>query len=121
MLQTTSKDGMHIRANYDDIQDYLDNKQQRVKYPDRDALRIRNSHQLSNLLDGDGMGFWDLEKMQMKKIQAQEEENIIVQESMESDTPVTHVEALNKKTNNFLRVHKHYVKHTKKMPVKHGK
>ncbi len=62
MLPKTSKDGMHIRANYDDIQDYLDNKQQRVKYPDRDALRIRNSHQLSNLLDGDGMGFLDLEK-----------------------------------------------------------
>ena len=62
MLPKTSKDGMRIRANYDDIQDYLDNKQQRVKYPNRDATRIHNSHELSNLLDGEGMGFLDLEK-----------------------------------------------------------
>ena len=34
----------------------------------------------------------------MKKMKAQEEENIIVKESMESDTPVTHVKALHKKT-----------------------
>ena len=53
---------MHIRSSYDDIQDYLNNKQQRVKYPNRDATRIRNSHEMSNLLDGEGMGFLDLEK-----------------------------------------------------------
>ena len=53
---------MHIRANQDDIQDYLDNKQQRGKYPNRDATRIRNSHEMSNLLDGEGMFFLDFEK-----------------------------------------------------------
>ena len=67
MLTQISKDGMRIRPNFEEIQDYLDNKQQTVKYPNRDALRIRNSHQLSGLLDGDGMGFLDLEKMQLKK------------------------------------------------------
>ena len=99
MLSKTSKDGMHIRATYEDIQDYLDNKQQRVKYPDRRATRIRNSHEMSNLLDGEGMGFLDLEKMQMKTMLAQEEQNIIRRESIVSDTPVTHTKALNKKTN----------------------
>ncbi len=62
MLSKNSKDGMHIRSSYEDIQDYLDNKQQRVKYPNRDATRIRNSHEMSNLLDGEGLGFMDLEK-----------------------------------------------------------
>ncbi len=66
MLPKTSKDGMRIRPNFEEIHDYLDNEQHTVRYPNRDALRIRNSHQLSNLLDGEGMGFFDLEKMLMK-------------------------------------------------------
>ncbi len=33
--------------------------------------------------------------MQMQKMKAQEEETIIVKEAMASDTPVTHVKALN--------------------------
>lgn len=97
MLSKTSKDGMHIRATYEDIQDYLNNKQQRLKYPDRTATRIRNSHEMSNLLDGEGMGFIDLEKKQLKMMLAQEEQNIIRRESMASDTPVTNTKALNKK------------------------
>ncbi len=98
MLAKTSKDGMRIRPNFEEIQDYLDNKQQTVKYPNRDALRIRNSHQLSNLLDGDGMGFLDLEKIQMKQMKAQEEEHIIVKEAMKSNTPLTHVKAVSTQT-----------------------
>ena len=98
MLAKTSKDGMRIRPNFEEIQDYLDNKQQTVTYPNRDALRIRNSHQLSNLLDGDGMGFLDLEAMQMKTMNAQEEENIIVKEAMKSNTPVAHIKAMSTQT-----------------------
>ncbi len=78
MLPNTSKAGMHIRSTYDAIQDYLQKKQQRIQFPDRTATRIRTSHEMSNLLDGEGMGFLDLEKMQMRTMLAQEEQKLFV-------------------------------------------
>ena len=48
--------GLKKRQSYDEIVDYLINKQEKIKYPNRLAKQLRNSNQLSNLLDGDGQG-----------------------------------------------------------------
>ena len=58
--------GLKKRPEYDDIVDYLNNKLPRIKYPDRFATFLRNTNQLSNLLDGDGYSMFDLEMSQQK-------------------------------------------------------
>ena len=64
-------DGLRKRDTYNEIIDYLENRQEKIRYPNRMAKFIRNSPQLSNLLDGEGMGVAQLEeqqKNQMKEI-----------------------------------------------------
>ena len=55
-------EGMKRRETYDEVVDYIQNKQEQIKYPNRLAKQIRNSPQLSNLLDGDGYGLEGMEK-----------------------------------------------------------
>ena len=58
--------GLKKRPEYEDIVDYLNNKLPKIKYPDRQATFLRNSNQLSNMLDGDGYSLFDLELQQQK-------------------------------------------------------
>ena len=60
--------GLKKRPDYDEIQDYLNNKQPKLKYPDRLATFIRRTNQMSNLLDGDGYSLIDLEMLQQQNI-----------------------------------------------------
>ena len=55
-------EGMKRRETYDEVVDYIQNKQEKIKYPNRLAKQIRNSPQLSNLLDGEGYGLESMEK-----------------------------------------------------------
>jgi hypothetical protein len=50
-------DGLKKKDTYDSLVEYLDGGQERVKYPDRLASQLRNSHEMSNLLDGEGLGW----------------------------------------------------------------
>ena len=59
---------MKKRPDYDEIQDYLNNKQPKLKYPDRLATFIRRTNQMSNLLDGEGYSLFDLEMQQQKNM-----------------------------------------------------
>lgn len=61
-------DGLKKRETYDEIVDYIQNKQDTIKYPDRTAKQIRNSPQISNLLDGDGDGYLEMENNEKKKM-----------------------------------------------------
>ena len=56
--------GLKKRQTYDDIVDYVLNKQEKIKYPNRLAKQLRNSNQLSNLLDGNGEGLINMELQQ---------------------------------------------------------
>ena len=54
--------GLKKRESYNEIVDYLENKQEKINYPNRFAKQIRNSPELSNLLDGEGIrskGDWE--------------------------------------------------------------
>ena len=61
--------GLRKRESYNEIVDYLENKQEKISYPNRFAKQIRNSPELSNLLDGEGMGQVEMEEQQMKAME----------------------------------------------------
>ena len=64
--------GLKKRQSYDEIVDYLNNKQEKIKFPNRAAKALRNSNQLSNLLDGDGEGLINMELQQQNIIKEQQ-------------------------------------------------
>ena len=65
--------GLKQRQSYDEIVDYLNNKQEKIKFPIRLAKSLRNSNQLSNLLDGDGEGLINMELQQQNIIKEQQQ------------------------------------------------
>jgi hypothetical protein len=74
-----SYQGLRKKESYDEIVDYLENKQEKIKYPNRLATQLRNSPQLSNLLDGAGEGEVEMEKQQMNKIKHEQAEHAVQQ------------------------------------------
>ena len=58
-------DGLRKRDTYDEIIDYLQNKQEKISYPNRFAKQLRNTPQLSNLLDGEGFSINDINEQQL--------------------------------------------------------
>ena len=71
--------GLRKRESYNEIVDYLENKQEKINYPNRFAKQIRNSPQLSNLLDGEGMGAVEMEEQQMKAMEHEQAEQAVRQ------------------------------------------
>ena len=71
--------GLRKKESYDEIVDYLENKQERIKYPNRLAKQIRNSPQLSNLLDNGGEGLVEMEEQQQRKMQHEQAEQAVRQ------------------------------------------
>ena len=57
----------------------MENKQEKIKYPNRLATQLRNSPHLSNLLDGAGEGEVEMEKQQMNKIKHEQAEHAVQQ------------------------------------------
>ena len=70
--------GLKKRPDYDEIQDYLNNKQPKLKYPDRLATFIRRTNQMSNLLDGEGYSLFDLEMQQQKNMKTEQAKEIVL-------------------------------------------
>ena len=67
MRYANNYQGLKKRKEYDEIVDYLNNGLPQIKYPDRQATFLRNTNQMSNLLDGEGYSMFDLEMQQQKK------------------------------------------------------
>jgi len=61
-------EGLKKRETYDEIVEYIQNKQEKIKYPDRTAKQLRNSPKISNLLDGDGDGYLQTEQAEKTKM-----------------------------------------------------
>ena len=51
--------GLHKRDSYDGLIDYLENKQEKIKFPNREAKFVRDSPQYQQLLNE---GFVEVEK-----------------------------------------------------------
>jgi len=71
--------GLRKKESYDEIVDYLENKQERIKYPNRLAKQIRNSPQLSNLLDNGGEGLVEMEEQQQRAMRHEQAEQAVRQ------------------------------------------
>ena len=63
------------RKTYDELVDYLESGQEKIKYPDRFAKFLRESPQLSNLLDGEGIDYETVVDQQKKSLAYQEIQN----------------------------------------------
>ena len=70
-------EGLKKRETYDEIVEYLQYGQEIIKYPDRRAKQLRESPQLSNLLDGDGSGLMEMEEEQDMAMKNQQVERAI--------------------------------------------
>ena len=70
-------DGLRKKKTYDELIDYVMNKQEKIQYPDRTAKFLRNSPQLSNLLDSNGEGLLEMEEQQKRQMMEVEKEHII--------------------------------------------
>ena len=66
-------DGLRKKETYDELIDYVMNKQEKIKYPNRTAKFLRESPQLSNLLDGDGEGLLEMEGQKKGKCKKSKE------------------------------------------------
>ena len=70
------KYGLRKRPLFDQISNSF-NFKSKIKYPDRTSKFLRNSHELSNLLDGDGEGLFELEEQQRRQNREIEKQNMI--------------------------------------------
>ena len=66
-MYAINKQGLREKPNYDELINFLQNKQEKIVYPDRFAKRIRESPQLSNLLDGEGFDINDIKDQQIRQ------------------------------------------------------
>ena len=65
-IYAVNYDGLRKRDTYNELIDYIQFKPEKIIYPDRFAKRVRESPQISNLLDGEGLGKGDLEEHEKK-------------------------------------------------------
>ena len=90
--------GLRKRSDYDELVDFILFKQPKIKYPDRTAKFIRESPQLSNLLDGEGMGIEELKQQQLNKMKEEAKQNAIIETASESNGTASHLRAVDRKT-----------------------
>ena len=69
--------GLKQRKTYDELVDYLESGQEKIKYPDRFAKFLRESPEISNLLDGEGIDYETVVDQQKKRLAYQEIQNRI--------------------------------------------
>jgi len=62
-------DGLKRRQTYEEVIDYIDNDQDKIRYPDRTAKQLRNTFELSQL---DGVGMQLMEEQQMREMKERE-------------------------------------------------
>ena len=72
--------GLRKKATYDSLVHYLDGGQETIKYPDRLAIQIQNSHQMSNLLDEEGKGWFEENKEQSRNFTRQQVKEILIKQ-----------------------------------------
>ena len=73
--------GLKKRQSYEELIDYLQHGQEKIQYPNRKALKLRNSPYLAFL---DGEGVVEMEKQQSKMMHEQEKDRAITRASMAS-------------------------------------
>jgi len=86
-------EGLRRRQTYDEVVDYLQNDRETVKYPDRSAKFLRESPEIMNLLDGEGIGYDALVDQQKRALIQQKVKTIELEKAEEQQTTTAHVRA----------------------------
>ncbi len=76
--------GLRKRDSYNSLVGYLDGGQERMMYPDRLATQLKNSHQMSNLVDSEGKSWFPENKAQMRNFTEQQVREVVVKENLEA-------------------------------------
>ena len=93
--------GLHKRDSYEGLIDYLENKQEKIKFPNRDAKFVRESPQYQVLLNE---GFVEIEEQQLKKMKEEQEEHAVVRTAHETDETAKEVRVVASQTDKPLIV-----------------
>ena len=90
--------GLSKRETYDELIDYIQNKQDKIKLPNRLATLLRNSPELSNLLDGEGMGALDMEKHQQRVVNEQLKQAQLIETAARTNTTAAVLKSMGSQT-----------------------
>ena len=96
-----SYNGLHKRDSYEGLIDYLENKQEKVKYPNREAKFLRDSPQYQSLLS---QGFTEVEEQQLNKIKEEEEKHAVIKTSNDTNETAKEVKVVASQTDKPLIV-----------------
>ena len=75
--------GLRRKATYDSLVHYLDGGQETIKYPDRLAMQIQNSHQMSNLINDEGESWLGQNKEQSRNFTRQQVKEILIKKNLQ--------------------------------------
>ena len=78
-MYAINKKGLREKPSYDELVGYLEYGQEKISYPDRFFKQLRETPQLSNLLDGEGMTIKELEEQQVNQAKEIQKEHAIRQ------------------------------------------
>ena len=78
-MYAINKQGLREKPSYDELIGYLEYGQEKITYPDRFFKQLRETPQLSNLLDGEGFSANDMNEQQMKQAKEIAKELAIIQ------------------------------------------
>ena len=93
--------GLHKRDSYEGLIDYLENKQEKLKLPDREARFVRDSPQYQTLLNE---GFVEIEEQQLKQIKAEQAEHAVIRTANDTNETAKEVKVVASQTDKPLLI-----------------
>ena len=93
--------GLSKRDSYEGLIDYLENKQDKLKLPDREAKFVRDSPQYQSLLNE---GFLEVEKQQINQIKSEQEEHAVIRTANDTHETAKEVRVVSSQTDKPLSV-----------------
>ena len=94
--------GLHKRDSYDGLIDYLESKQETIKFPNREAKFVRDSPQDQQLLSE---GFVEVEEQQIKQIKQEQEEHAVIRTANDTNETAKEVKVVSSQTDKPLIIH----------------
>ena len=84
-------EGLHKRDTYEGLIDYLESKQEKIKFPNRDAKFVRDSPQYQSLLNE---GFVEVEEQQLKQIKEEQAEHAVIRTANDTNETAKEVKVV---------------------------
>ncbi len=75
--------GLRKKDTSNSLVGYLDGGQERMMYPDRLAIQLKNSQQMSNLVDSEGKSWFQENKEQIRNFTEQQVQEVLLKENLE--------------------------------------